>query len=129
MKPKVKPHELLDFDSIKLITRHLPRTEEALRMLIPISFVTAYGERILEVTINHERDQDRFEDCVKEMDAFVRGGVPGMAVLDRVYKSILKQFGMEDEMEEVLDACKIYVHAERNCLKRRRAAEDDEPRV
>jgi hypothetical protein len=107
----------MGFEHIKLIARHMPRTEEALRKLIPESFVTAYGGAILETTTAHERDQDKFEDCVAEINAFLRGGLPGMAALERVYKTIVKHFGMEDDMEDVLDACKLYVHAEQGCLR------------
>jgi len=111
---------LLDFDHIKIIARHMPRTEEELIKLIPESFVSAYGDKILNITLHHERDQDKFEDCIKEIGAFLRGGLPGMALLERVYTQILKGFGMEHEMEEVLDACRIYIHAEQNRLKRKR---------
>ena len=126
LRSKVKPLMLMDFDNIKVIARHMPKTTEHLSSLIPASFVTAYGEKILEVTMQHERDQEKFEDCVQEINAFLRGGLPGMNRLDRVYMQILKHFDMENEIEEVLDACKIYVHPEQNRLKRKRFVEAEE---
>jgi hypothetical protein len=126
LKSKFKPLQLMDFEHIKLIARHMPRTEEALRKLIPESFVAAYGNAILETTMAHERDQDKFEDCVTEIDAFLRGGLPGMAVLERVYKNIIKHFGMEDDTEDVLDACKLYVHTGQQCLRRKFVAVAEE---
>jgi hypothetical protein len=126
LKSKFRPLQLMGFEHIQLIARHMPRTEEALRKLIPESFVTAYGEAILETTIAHERDQDKFEDCIAEIDAFLRGGLPGMVALGRVYKNIIKHFGVEDDTEDVLDACRLYVHAEQGCLKCRRVVATEE---
>ena len=120
-----KPGTLFDSDHIKTIARHMPRTEGELRKLIPESVMLAYGECIIEVTKAHNRDQGVFEDCVGEINAFTRGGLPGMAVLDRVYKNILKQYGMVDDMEEVFDACKIYLHTDQNRLKRKRNADEE----
>jgi hypothetical protein len=128
LKSKVKPFMLFDFDHLKLLARHMPRTGDEMCKLIPESFVAAYGDKILFVTINHERDQSQFEECVQEINAFLRGGLPGMAVLERVYTQILKHFEMETDMEEVMDACKIYVHAEQNRLKRKRPLLSDEER-
>jgi hypothetical protein len=91
--------------------------------------VDAYGERILEITAAHERDQADFEECVLEIKAFSRGGLPGMERLDAVYTQILKHFNMEGESEEIFDACSLYFDADRNRLKRKRTAsavEEDE---
>ena len=125
MKSKVASYMLLDFESIKLIARQMPQTKEELNGLIPESMVSLYGDKILEVTTAHGRDMEQFDDCVREINAFIRGGLPGMYVLKRVYPQILKHFGMQDEMEEVLDACKLYVHPEKHILCRSKIDEDD----
>ena len=125
MKSKVASYMLFDFESIKLIARQMPQTKEELNGLIPESMVSLYGDKILEVTMAHGRDTEKFDDCVSEINAFIRGGLPGMCVLERVYPQILKHFGMQDEMEEVLDACKIYIHPEKHILCRRKIDEDD----
>ena len=104
----------------------MPMTNDDLSSLIPENVMSVCGERILEVTKGHGRDQDKFEDCVKEINAFLRGGLPGMVVLKRVYKNILKWFEMENDMEEVFDTCKIYIHSDTNQLKRKRNTDDEE---
>ena len=71
-------------------------------------------------------DQDKFEDCVAEIGAFLRGGLPGMAVLEKVYKNIIKHFGMARYTDKVLGACNLYVHSEQNRLKRKRSVKADE---
>ena len=120
LKSEVKPYMLIDFDHLKLVARHMPTTNDELVKLIPESFVSAYGEKILAVTTQHSRDKERFEDCVEEIKAFARGGLPGMARLELVYTQILKEFDMQDETEEILYACKLYIHPEQKCLKRKR---------
>jgi hypothetical protein len=125
-KNRPKAGSLFDLDALKLIARYMPRTEDDLRKLIPDNVMSVCGEQILEVTKVHGRDQDMFEDCVKEIDAFLRGGLPGITVLDRVYKNILKQYEMVIDMEEVFDACKIYLHSEQNRLRRKRDTDDDD---
>lgn len=115
-----------DLDQLKHIARYMPKTNDDLCSLIPENVVSACGERILEVTKGHGRDQDKFEDCVKEINAFLRGGLPGMAVLGRVYRNILKWFEMENDMEEVFDTCKIYIHSDTNQLKRKRNTDEED---
>ena len=117
LKGTVKPYMLFDFDSIKLIARYMPETKYDLLKLIPFSFVELYGDMILEVTVAHERDKDKFEDCVLEIDAFVRGGLPGMEVLNRVYPQILKHFNTGDERDDVFYACNVSLCADQKTLK------------
>jgi hypothetical protein len=120
-----KTAPLFDEDHLKQIAHHMPKTKEELGRLIPLWCLGAYGDRILEVTANHPRDQAAYEDCILEIGAFVRGGMPGMEVLNRVYPQILKHFEMEDEAEEVFEACKIYLNQTQNCLKRKRVVDED----
>jgi len=126
LKRDVKPFMLLDFDHITSIATRMPKTTETLEALIPESFVAAYGDKIIEVVTTHERDEDRFDDCVKEIDAFVRGDQPGMMRLNQVYTQIIKHFEMETDMEDVFGACKIYHHTGRNCLIRKRNVNADD---
>ena len=81
------------------------------------------GDEILKVNAVHTRDQDAFEDCVKEIGAFVRGGLPGMDRLNKVYTQIIKHFHMETDVEEILDACHLYMY--QNRLRRKRDTSDD----
>jgi hypothetical protein len=117
---------LFDDEHLKLIAHCMPRTTEELGRLIPTGFVSAYGDQILEIVAGHARDQSAYEDCVCEIRAFVRGGRPGMEVLNRVYPQILKHHQMEDDAEEVMEACKLYYHQTQNRLKRKRVMEEDE---
>ena len=126
LKPTVKPLMLLTFEHIHLIARHMPISKDSLLKLIPESFVGLYGDKILEVTVAHERDCGAFDDCVQEIDAFVRGGLPSMEVLNRVYPQILLHFNMGGEMDEVFEACKITLSADQKKLKRKYAAISDD---
>jgi hypothetical protein len=125
LKPTVKPCMLLTFENIRLIARYMPETKDELLKLIPESFVGLYGDRILDVTVAHERDRDKYDDCVKEIGAFVRGGLPGMEVLNRVYPQILKHFDMEDERDDMFDACKVSLCADQKTLKSIAQAEEE----
>jgi hypothetical protein len=123
LKSKLKPTTVIDSDHIKLIARHMPMTATELCNLIPASIVASCGDEILKVTVSHARDQDAFEDCVKEIGAFVRGGLPGMDRLNKVYTQIIKHFHMETDVEEIIDACQLYMH--QNRLRRKRDTSDD----
>ena len=125
LKSKLKTVLIIDVDHIKLIARHMPRTTAELVVLIPSSFVSAYGDKILELTLDHGRDQDAFDECVIEIGSFVRGGLPGMDRLNKVYTQILKHYSMEDESEEILDACYLYVHPHQKRLVYKRESSDE----
>ena len=130
LRPKFSGAMVFDFDQLKLIARHMPRTDGALRRLLPAQMVDAYGNLILDVTAEHARDPECFEECVKEIDAFVRGGLPGMDRLNRVFPQLLKHFQLEDDAEDVLEACKLFADQQAH-LKRKREdnnGDDDEPR-
>ena len=126
LRPKFNGVMLFDVDQLKLIARHMPRTDEALRALIPDRLVDAYGKQILGVTTDHTRDPVCFEECIKEIGAFTRGGLPGMDRLNRTYTQILKHFKLEDDMDDVLEACKLYMNPENRLSLRRMRADDDE---
>ena len=124
LRSKFKPTMVFDLDHLKLIARHMPKTSAELSTHIPSHMVTAYGDKILEVTIAHGRDQSRFEECVLEIRAFARGGLPGMDRLDKIYTQVLKHFEMEDETEEIFDACNLFYDINRNRLSRKRTASE-----
>ena len=126
LRPKFNGGMLYDHDQLKLIARHMPMNDAALRALIPDKMVDAYGKQILGVTTEHTRDQECFEECVKEIGAFTRGGLPGMDRLRRVYTQILKHFKLEDDTDDVLEACKLYMNPENRLSLRRMRADDDE---
>ena len=111
----------ITLDEINLIALTMPTTESELAKLIPETVISSHGGKILDATNNHARKLARFGDCRDEFNTFIRGGVPGMARLNLVYKNILKEFDMEQESKDILHVCKLYIHNETNCLKRRRS--------
>ena len=105
----------------------MPRDEDSLARYLSVEQIGAFGDDVLQVTQAHtSRDQAKFEDCILEMGAFVRGGLPGMARLDFVYPRILKHFGVMIDMEEVMEALKLYVHTGQNKIKRKWVKDDEE---
>lgn len=123
LRSKFKANLIFDADHLKSIARHMPKNSAELSNLgVPIGVVDAYGDKILEITTQHPRDQEAFNDCVQEINAFTRGGDPGMECLKRVYTQIIKHFGMESEVEEVFEACDIYIDTGKNSLKRKRGS-------
>ena len=126
-KKKVNP--TFEDEQLISVARHMPRDEDALSRFLSLEQVAAYGDDVLSVTQAHtSRDQAKFEDCILEMGAFVRGGIPGMACLDPVYQRILQHFGVAIDMEEVLEALKLYVHTGQNktTIKRKWVKDDEE---
>ncbi len=123
---RFKSDMLFDHDHLKLIARQMPQSSAELGKCIPAGLVGAYGDKILEITTTHERNQTMFDDCVLEIGAFCRGGMPGMARLDKVYTQILKHFKMEHETEEIFEACNLYFDIDRNRLKRKRTVTEDD---
>jgi hypothetical protein len=105
----------------------MPRDLECLVKYLSSEQVDAYGGGVLKITQAHtSRDQAKFEECILEMGAFVRGGLPGMHLLNSVYQRIMKHYGVWIDMEEVFEALKIYVHTGQNKIKRK-DGEDDIP--
>ena len=112
-------------DQVKLISRHMPKNLEDLRVkcLLTPPQIDAYGNRLLDITGRHERDQEKFEDCYREIKAFANGGEYAMQLLNKVCKRILEHFGMLDEKYDVLSAAGVYEDAETGRLKRCRVEE------
>ena len=118
---------LLSDEQLTSIARHMPRDADSLGKYLSPEQMDAFGEDLLAVTCGHTgRDQAKFEECLLEIDAFVRGGVPGMALLDRVYPTILKHYGVIDDAEEVLETLKLYMNAKENKLKRKWVKDEEE---
>jgi hypothetical protein len=126
---KKKNNPTFEDEQLIAVARHMPRDEDSLSRFLSLEQVSAFGDDVLQVTQAHtSRDQAKFEDCILEMGAFVRGGNPGMARLDSVYPRILKHFGVMIDMEEVLEALKLYVHTGQNktTIKRKWVEEEEE---
>ena len=124
---KNKNNPTLEDEQLIAVARHMPRDEDSLARYLSVEQIGAFGDDVLQVTQAHtSRDQAKFEDCILEMGAFVRGGLPGMARLDFVYPRILKHFGVMIDMEEVMEALKLYVHTGQNKIKRKWVKDDEE---
>ena len=114
---KKTPH-LAEADFTKLAI-HMPTTDSAVKSVLADSDKhKAHGKWILRITAAHERDQDKFTDCVGEMRAFVRGGRAAMEMLYKVFRNIVTHYGVHKEMDLVLDACGLYVHSQGFGLKK-----------
>ena len=126
---KSKMNPALSNEDISLVARNMPRDLECLVKYLSSEQVDAYGGGVLKITQAHtSRDQAKFEECILEMGAFVRGGLPGMHLLNSVYQRIMKHYGVWIDMEEVFEALKIYVHTGQNKIKRK-DGEDDIPTI
>ena len=114
---KRTPH-LAEADFTKLAI-HMPRTDAEVRSVLADNDKhKAHSKWILRITAAHERDQDKFTDCVGEMRAFVRGGRAAMEMLYKVFRNIVTHYGVHKEMDLVLDACGLYVHPQGLGLKK-----------
>ena len=126
-KTKSNPTSTLEDEQLTALARHMPRDEDSLARYLSVEQVSAFGNDVLQVTQAHtSRDQAKFEDCILEMGAFARGGLPGMARLDSVYPRILRHFGVVHDMEEVLEALKLYVNTDQNKIKRKWVKDEEE---
>lgn len=126
---KGKPTKGKEFKDEQLvaIARYMPRDADSLGKILSSEQMDAFGNELLSLTCAHtSRDQAKFEDCLLEFGAFVRGGLPGMDVLNRVYPRILQHYGVADDMEEVFEALKLYVNLKQNKLKRKWVKEEEE---
>ena len=114
-------------EQLRAIARHMPRDVDSLKPFLSSAQMNTFGDDVLQITQTHtSRDQAKFEDCITEIGAFVRGGVPGMAKLDKVYPNILKHFNTTADMEEVFEALKLHVHPTQNKIKRKFVKDEDE---
>ena len=121
-----KKSAVFDDDQLRSVARHMPREKDELSKHLSQDQMKIFGDDMLKVTLAHtSRDQAKFEECILEIGAFERGGLPGMERLDRVYISILRHYGVEVDMEEVFEALKIYVHPTQNKIKRKRVNDDE----
>jgi hypothetical protein len=113
-------------DQCKLISRHMPRDFEALRTKCEFteSQISSYGNHLLLIIATHDRDQEKFEECFREIQAFARGGRYGMHLLNAVYPRIISHFGMESDKYDVFDAAGVWEDAETGKLKARGTKEE-----
>ena len=105
-------------DQIRSMARFMP--VDSLSQYLSSEQMDAFGDGILELMRSHNRDQDKFEECILEINSFVRGGLPGMERLDKVYKRILVHYKVEMDMEEVFEALKLHIHPIQNKIKRKK---------
>lgn len=127
LKKKNKHAQAFDDDQLRAIARHMPTDAESIAKFLSNEQMDAFGEGVLEVTqaYNH-RDPDMFEECICEMGAFVRGGLPGMECLARVYTQILKHYQVADNVEEVFEALELFVNPKTGKLMRKRVKIEEE---
>jgi hypothetical protein len=126
LKKKNKDAQAFDDDQLRAIARHMPRDAESIAKFLSNEQVDSFGEGVLEVTQAYtRRDQDMFEECILEMGAFVRGGLPGMECLDRVYTQILKHYRVADNMEEVFEALELFVNQKTGKLMLKYVKDED----
>jgi hypothetical protein len=124
---KGKKKAVYDDDQMRLLARNMPRDTDSLKEYLNAEQIKSFGNELLEITQAHTtRDQAKFEECILEMGAFVRGGLPGMELLNRVYPQIIKHFGVTADMEEVFEALKIYVNLNQNKIKRKWVKEEED---
>lgn len=103
-------------DQLRSIARHMPKDAASLGRFLSSAQMDTYGDDMLHIMQAHSRDQAKLEDCILEIGAFTRGGLPGMERLDKVYLQILKHYGVKGDMEEVFEELKLYVNPKRNRL-------------
>lgn len=78
IKKKNKNASILDDEQLRKVARHMPRDEESLGHFLSKEQMGAFGDAVLDITRGHTcRDQDLFEECIREVGAFARGGLPG----------------------------------------------------
>jgi ribonuclease D len=127
---KSKTNPTLKDEDICAVARNMPRDLECLVKYLSSEQVDAFGGEVLSITQAHtSRDQAKFEECILEMGAFVRGGLPGMHLLNSVYQRIMKHYGVWIDMEEVFEALKLSMNIAQNKIKRKwvKDEEDDIP--
>ena len=125
---KTKPMLLCTKEEITQIIKHFPKDTESLAKLIGPDKTESYGDEILQIVINHPRDQDAFLNCLYEMEAFTRGGDSCMYLLDRLYRQIMGHFKMMPEINEIFNILQLYTHNTTGKLKRKffKSIEDED---
>jgi hypothetical protein len=123
---KTRPTLLLSKSEINQIVKHFPKELSTLTSLIGAEKATVYGNDVLKVICAHPRDQEAFLDCVLEMDAFVRGGDPGIYTLGLVYRQIMGHFKVFAEINEIFDILDLSTHQLSGKLQRKYHRVSDE---
>ena len=78
LKKANKNAQTFEDEQLHAIARHMPRDAESLGKCLSQEQISAFGEGVLGITQAYtKRDQAKFEECILEMGAFVRGGLPG----------------------------------------------------
>jgi hypothetical protein len=77
LKKKNKNAQMFDDEQLCQMSRHMPVDMPSLRNILSENQADAFGQGILDITQAHTRNQTEFEECVLEIGAFVRGGMPG----------------------------------------------------
>jgi hypothetical protein len=113
-------------EELSSIGRRMPRDVDSLRKILSPEQVDAFGDDILTITQLHSRDQAKFDDCILEMGAFVRGGMPGMEFLDKVYLRILQHYEVGDDTDVVFEALGIFVNPKQNKIMRKWVEEGED---
>jgi hypothetical protein len=103
---KLQSTHALTADQLKCVVTHLPRDADRLREMAP-GMDEGDMEKVLAITRAHERNQERFAECVSHLRAYVRGGEYSMHLLNKLYGVIIAYFGMQDETWEVLIAAGV----------------------
>lgn len=118
---------LLEDPEIISLARHMPRTPADLEKVIECAEKREiHSAWVLEITQAHWRDQEKFNDCVSEMMAFVNGGMAAMNILKNVFRRIIAHYGMDGDTTSVLDACGLFWQPFEGTLKRKRT-DDGQP--
>ena len=103
---KLQSTRTLTADQLNRVVARLPRDADSLREMAP-GLDEGDVEKVLAITRAHERNQERFTECVSHLRAYVRGGEYSMHLLNTLYGVIIAYFGMQDETWEVLIAAGV----------------------
>ena len=129
IKKKTKSAQGFEDEQMSAIAKHMPRDTESLGKFLSKEQVRSFGEGILGITQAHtKRNQEMFEECIMEMGAFVRGGLPGMDRLNKVYPNILKHYRIGDDVDEVFEALGLFLNPRKDnklTLKNTKKEEED----
>lgn len=99
------------------------RDMDSLALYLSSDQINAFGDDMLKLTLAHARDQEKFEDCILEIGAFVRGGLPGMERLDKVYHQIMRHYGVASDIGEVFDALNLHIYNDK--IKRKKREQEE----
>jgi hypothetical protein len=113
-------------EELSAIGRRMPRDANSLSHFLTSKQMNAFGDDILAITTLHSRDQAKFDDCILEMGAFVRGGIPGMEFLDKVYTRILQHYEVGNDTDVVFEALGLFVHPGQNKIMRKKVEGEED---